>query len=291
MSWRPLILLFGLAACGGAPIPSEDLLLRIDVETREVELGQAFPLSVTRVWDKRLTPASWHDEVLTPVRLRLLETTRRENNSHVRETRTYAAYVFEPGDVVVPGPAFLAIEKRGGNQRRVDGNELRLRVRSALDPDRPGPVELPDRLPARRSWLPWALGGAALLLIVLLLAKRRPDQPAAAEPPPSPEAGPASHVRALERIEGLRQQHPQSHAGWLTLCVELSALLRDYLDERFALPAWTMTSEELLAAHPTTSLRRALHACDLVKFARHAPRPGQRDQLLDAAEAFVRETA
>ena len=57
MSPRRLLLLLVVAALppacgGGAPIPDEDLPLRVTAGAEEVALGKAFPLTVVRVWSR-----------------------------------------------------------------------------------------------------------------------------------------------------------------------------------------------------------------------------------------------
>ena len=83
--------------------------------------------------------------------------------------------------------------------------------------------------------------------------------------------------------------------------VEASNVVREYVRDRFGVPALEWTTEELMAdpwtaASPTaTAASRELVAgvltsCDLVKFALAASSPADRDRLLDAAEAFVTHT-
>ena len=83
-----LALLILGAACQEvqAPIPETDLLVRVEVGAREVELGKAFPVTVTRVWEKDLEPSEWDDASLSPLVVRLEERTLREDDVRVEET-------------------------------------------------------------------------------------------------------------------------------------------------------------------------------------------------------------
>ena len=267
---RSLLLALALAGACADETPIPDVPLEISAGTAEVELGKAFPLTVVRTWRRGRTPAAWDDEALAPLAVRLLETTHRENDRRVEETRRYRGYAFSLTDVRVPG--------------------LELRVKRALDPATPGPAELPgEPLPEPSSRWSWAVVGAALLAaFVLLLRRRRPPPAVAAPAPASAPPPPGPHVRALERLARLRRQQPQGREEISAYYVEASGLVRDYVAERFDVPADVMTTEQLIELQ--APLARVLPDCDLVKFARHAPDPSERERLLDAAESYVRET-
>ena len=115
-----LSLLAAVAACrDGAPIG--DAPLSITAAVREVPLGTAFPLEVLRTWSAGPAP-DWSDETLAPLYVRLVETSRRESEGRVEETRRYEAYAFALADLAEP---------------------VELRETRALDPTAPGPAELP----------------------------------------------------------------------------------------------------------------------------------------------------
>jgi len=260
MRRRPCICLLLLAAaCGrGAPIDGVEPL-RVTAAVDEVELGRAFPLTVVRAG--RALP-EWDDAALAPLHVRLRESSRREQGGLVEETRRYDAYAFTLDDLKEPVP---------------------LRVKRALDPEDPGPAELPEPLPARSRWYLW-LAGAAVALAAVAAIARRPSRPARPLPPAEPAPEPP-HTAALERLARLRAGAPRTPEDF----VETAALLRDYVGARFDTDAFVLTSQEIAARWPR--LADALALCDLVKFARHAPAPGARTRMLDDAEAFVREAA
>jgi len=180
---------------------------------------------------------------------RLVETGRREDGGRIEETLRYAAYAFAPGAITEP-------------------------VELSVEPiEAGGPPELPGELPG--GAFPWWI--ALLAAPLLLLLRRRRARPPAPEPPPSPP--PAPHLIALERLRRMREDPPE----------EPSEVLRDYVGERFHVPADVMTTEQLVGV--SEPLRNVLPRCDVVKYAGHRPAADERLELLDAAEAFVRETA
>jgi hypothetical protein len=288
-----LLLLLLVPACGDrAPIPDEELLLRIEADVDEVALGEGFALRVVRVWEKDLEPVSLEDDALAPLTVRLLETRRREDGRRVEETRLYRAHAFTLEPFAVTLPSLRAVPRGGGAERVVSGNRLALRVRRNLDPADPGSPDLPGGpLTEPQRWPLWSAAGLAALaaVAVLLLVRRRRAPTAEAAAPAAPEAEPPSGPveRALARIARLRASSPRGPEEVLDFHREAAALTRDYLAERFGLSVTPMTTEE---CHESVASLPAeiLAPCDLVKFARHPSGETERGRVLDAAEAFVR---
>jgi hypothetical protein len=291
--------LLASACADGPPIPEEDLLLRVETDVADVQLGQAFPLTVVRVWSKDLEPQEWSDEALAPLVVRLEGATRREDDERFEETRRYRGYAFALGEISVPAPSFAAHPRGGGAERVATAEPLQLGVRGALDPEAPGPPELPGGpLSERFPWIPWS---AALVLALaaaavgLRTSRRRPTAVPSLPPPPRDN----SHERALQRLRTLGGQRPERPDDIRAFHVEAAAVVRDYLEERFALGARELTSEEFVVASRVIDVLGAEHRglvvqvfaqCDLVKFARHAPRAPDRERLLEAATRLVLET-
>ncbi len=279
---------------------AQDLTLRVTAGVEEVGFGVAFPLTVERAWSEDLVPREWNDEVLAPLVVSLVDRDVQQDGRGVRETRTYRAWVFQTGDVTVPAPWFRARPRDGGLERVAIADDLRLEVVSALGAGEPGEVELPrGPFPPAFPWLQWtALGALAVAVLGGLTWRTRHRLRPPVEAPARPVIPP--HVRALERLRELRARIPRGREEVRADSVEASALVRDYIEERFAVRAPDMTSEEFLA-HPRTAsvldhahravLSEFLAHCDLVKFARREPEVADRDRQLDAAEAFVRETS
>ena len=111
---------------------------------------------------------------------------------------------------------------------------------------------------------------------------------------------PLAHEIALGDLRALRDGalFRESYLG--EFYVELSNVMRAYLEARFALRAPEMTTEEFLqAAHQGSemtgeergSLQIFLCEADLVKFARMHPNSNDADRAWTAADSFVRATA
>jgi len=136
-----------------------------------------------------------------------------------------------------------------------------------------------------------ALAGVAAVLLRKFLARSR-------------DGGSRTQVaeispldRALQRLGILREAYRDQEAE--AFSVEVSDIVRDFLEDVLEIPAREQTSEEFLhALSGKQDLPRVLHesmpafleACDRVKFARQELSSTEREPLLQTAEGVVRET-
>jgi hypothetical protein len=289
MSLRVFAPLLLLGACGGAPpVPEADLLLQVAFGVEEVELGRGFPLEVVRVWRKDLVPEAWSDRALAPLVVRLEEAAHREDGARVEERLRYRAHAFTPGPLTLAGVK-LAAHSASGEERAVFAEPARLRVLTTVDPAAPGPPELPDGpLAEPRPWWVRIAAGLALLAAAAFAVARARRRP----PPPSPEspARATPRDRALLALARIRARPaPDLHARQEDFA-EAAAVLREFVAERFGLPAAQRTTEEILAGAPSEALAALLRAADRVKFAAAKPGEAERRALLDGADAYVSRT-
>ena len=162
-------------------------------------------------------------------------------------------------------------------------------------------VEAPaPPFPPRFPWLPWGLGalGAAALLALVLWWRRRSRRARPAEA----EVRLPAHVTALRALSRLRHASRATAEEIDAFYVEVSRILRGYLEERFGLHAPERTTDEFLAelnaqgqASPLDGLQRGalagfLRQCDLVKFARAQPGVDVHEESLRTAEGLVEAT-
>jgi len=132
--------------------------------------------------------------------------------------------------------------------------------------------------------------GAALLAVRLFRRVRAP-----APPPPLPPA----HDVALADLQRLLSR------GWVEageaepFYVELSRIVRSYIERRFGLQAPERTTEEFIREAAESNTLAPVHQrvtrdflvhSDLVKFARARPGPEEMKAAAQAAERLVRET-
>ena len=145
-------------------------------------------------------------------------------------------------------------------------------------------------------WLYVLLLVALIAFVAALLVKRILSKPRTIlnMPPPPPP-----HEIALQALKRLLAK------GWIEsrniepFYVELSSIVRRYIEDRFHLRAPERTTEEFIREAVSSQMlspahqdltRNFLEQCDLVKFARHEPGQDDMRNASGAADRLIRET-
>lgn len=145
------------------------------------------------------------------------------------------------------------------------------------------------------------LGLLAVLVIAAVLLYffvfRRKDQ---ADSPIVRKAKKPAHITALERLDRLRREKAWQHNSTLKQYhTEVSETLRQYIEERFNLPALELTTDETLQVCRYSGviktvelehLQQVLTLADYVKFAKIKPYPNENELSLENAFKFVETT-
>jgi len=149
---------------------------------------------------------------------------------------------------------------------------------------------------ARRNLWIWLAVAAALLLGAAPFALRALAGWRAKADAKSAFELARSELDALLAGPRPRPDHPDKIDAFF---VELSGIIRRYLERRFSLRSPELTTErflEVVSASPSLTaahqelLRDLLRQSDLVKFAHHIPTPEAIQNAIDAAESFLAET-
>lgn len=222
----------------------------------------------------------------------------RKENGRIITARWYTLTIFATGDHLVPAPK-VRYRTPGEDLRDAEGNEVLVGVTSLLTQEKNATdirdIKPPEEVPF--DWRPYGLGAAAVLAVGLLGAGlfyvlNRPRRRRLLPPPPP-------HEVALTALNKLRTRHLIEAGKSEEYYVQLSAIVRRYLEDRFRLRAPEMTTEEFLTTVPGDGrlapphrrlLADFLSQADLVKFARHLPTPQDSEGAYTAARRFVEET-
>ncbi|QIK58713.1 hypothetical protein G7050_02190 [Dysgonomonas sp. HDW5A] len=114
-------------------------------------------------------------------------------------------------------------------------------------------------------------------------------KPVVVEPP---------HVIALHALDHVKVEKLWQQGKEKEYFTEVTDILRKYIEDRFGVSAFEMTSDEILnvvknfmiAESSTESLHQVLKLSDLVKFAKYKPFPDENDLSLVNAYLFVNQT-
>jgi len=153
-----------------------------------------------------------------------------------------------------------------------------------------GPVDLPGGFPFR------LLAILALLVIAAVAAKFLIKKFGGKERvlPPRP-----AHEIAYDDLRDLKMRGLPGQGRIKEYYIALSFIVRQYLENRFALRAPEMTTEEFLIAAKNRGefsselkalLKDFLLHCDLVKFAKYGPTPTEMDLSFESAKRLVDQT-
>jgi hypothetical protein len=222
----------------------------------------------------------------------------REERSGGRRAREWEMIALRPGRFPV-WTGSLVLARSDGSRESLDAPRLEIAIRTTLTATNREPRDIsglerwPDA-PMTRLLMALAVVTALALaaaLVAIALRRRKASPPPVRETPP--------HERALRAIRALRARGIPGPEGVEPYYVELSAIVRRYLEDAFALRAPEQTTEEFIRAASTSHkltlehqqlVAAFLEQSDLVKFARHLPAPSDMEAALAAAERLVCET-
>lgn len=260
-----------------------------------IDLWADMPATGTVAWPQFADTLTGTIEV---VEATVLDTVRKENGDltiHQRLTLTS----FDTGFMVIPPINFLFNNDSSKLQQTepmlVLVTELPVDIEAEIM-DIKGPMEVPF------NWKKYLLYGLiALVVIGLLIAAflywkkhRRPKAAPLARPVPTRPA----HEIALEKLEALRLKKLWQSDRSKEYYIELSDIVREYIEFRFGIMALEQTTDETIRSLQITgveaellqTLKGMLQLADLAKFAKYRPLADENDRSMDVAKEFVTRT-
>ena len=209
---------------------------------------------------------------------------------------TYTLDPLRPGTYVIP-PQKIALTA----DQSIDLPSVAYEARDLTESERQALAELKDILPLElapsRAYLLWAaLGLFGLLLVAgaaVLYLRRKTNVSA------MPEVILSPWERAQQRLKALAEKGYVETGDHEAYYVELSAIVRQYLEERFGIRAPELTTQEFIHEASSNALLKEEHRAflieflkhsDYVKFARYAPTPEQMQRVFGLVERFINET-
>ncbi|MBF0319529.1 MAG: hypothetical protein HQL01_06985 [Nitrospirae bacterium] len=208
----------------------------------------------------------------------------------------YVMRGFTPGEYVFP--SYTVKYKEVGIAKEARTPEVALTIRSTLydnDTQELAGIKDTEDVSGRRSL--WILAAVLLILAAAALAYYLIERWKAkkALPPPPRRA----HEIAYEALQRLKEKNLDKAGLIKEYFIELSSIVRYYIEDRFKLRAPEMTTEEFLLmvrnsgeltdAHKDL-LRDFLNRSDMVKFAKYGPSFDEIAGSFYAAQKFVDET-
>jgi hypothetical protein len=298
-----LCLLLGTSSCRRAvdePAGADGLhTVEVSASVDTIRIGDRVRVSLTAVHPAG-TRVEWPDMDDTEVWTLLDRRTEqhRLDDERMRSALRYTAVPFRLGvHPVAEGTVRFLAEGEDPVEREIPA--VPVEVESSIADEDTGVQPVKPLLNWPERWPRWmvVLAGIGLLALLLgWLAGRflsRSREPERAAPPPP------AHETALHALRVLWAKGYHQNGQGEPFFVELSAIVRRYLEDRLGLRALESTTEEFiraaagartLTAEHQTLVGDILVQSDLVKFARARPDASAMQSAFASAERLIRET-
>jgi hypothetical protein len=288
----------GLALVAGAV--HGQVSIRTDVDTTLVTVGDRITLTVS-VDHPSGASVVWPDSIdLSPFEVLGAQAMPPQDGAAGRTSAAvFLLTAFELGELEIPSFEVAVLAADGGREL-LETDRFGIEV-VTVGADETGdireirgPFSIPVSVVRVAGWLLVLL----LLLSIALFAYRRWRLAPHAEvvdagPPPRP-----AHEIALEALDRLESSPLLSRGEVKGYHIEVSEILRRYVEGRFTVPALEMTTWEIaegleragVGQEFREGLRRFLDQCDLVKFAKVRPDAHASHEVLELGRRLVRDS-
>ena len=299
-----IVLLVGLLAAAPAHAQRVEAYLSAD----SVTVGDRFTLTLVALHGFETLPsfpdpssgeAAFGDVEVLGVALSGGRTLDAESGTRL-DSVVYEATTFALDTAFVPAlPVFFSADP---DTFSIASTPMILPVSSLVPPEAAGIKDLAPLVEFAGPVWPYVLLGMAMLALVGLLIyylreRSRPPEPEAPPPPPEPRVSP--YEVAIKRLRQLEKADVEAPLEIKPFFVELSDLLRRYLEESLGVPALERTTRELMDEFENRTVRYKLpggapqrvygilELSDLVKFAEVRPPSAQSRMVLDETRKTV----
>lgn len=231
-----------------------------------------------------------------------IDTFQLDNEELQKQIQSFTITCFDSGSYRI-APSWFKINI-DGKMDSIPTNGVTLNVFSMQIDTTKGPtdIKMPYDAPLTlKEVTPYILGvmliGAIIFLILYSIKRRKNNQPIFSRPQKPKEPAHIVAIRELDRIKNEKIWQKGKSKQYYS---ELTEALREYIEDRFEIPAMEQTSDEtiesfnanksLLTGKLFTNLSHTLQLADLVKFAKYTPLPDDDSLSLANAYIFVNET-
>lgn len=297
-----LLLLF--LTCTGFNAAAQNIQVEAKLHQYTIRIGDQtkFFLSAHQPLKERVNFPKLSDTLTGKVQILSVKTdTVVDQNDRNQETvtATYTITCFDEGTYTIPALSF------GTPAGILKSNEVTLQVQTVKVDTTKGIYDIKQPMKVSYTFLDWLRDNwlwVAIPLVVILLAigvfiylKKRPKKEVViqVDKPLIP-----AHIIALNKLKALKEEKLWQQEQTKQYYIELSDVLREYLENRYAIKTHEKTTDEIFAGlrHISISdeyrnvLRQILVLADLVKFAKEKPLPAENEQSLESAMFFVLKT-
>lgn len=205
---------------------------------------------------------------------------------------------FDSGLFQIPSFTFSVISNSGGEPYLIKSDSFTLLVQTVQVDTTKGFKPIKGIIFVKTTWLDYVsyigigvLIAVVVIVLILYFIKRKKILPPKPAPPKEP-----LHDRIIRLLTELDQKQLWQKNKVKEYYVELTDIIRGYIEERFNTPALELTTDELLSKVQQNRelqpyyliLSSILHTADLAKFAKAQPLPQEHIEALDNSIQFVK---
>lgn len=273
------------------------------LDSQQILIGDQINLDLTATFNDGATVAwpVFKDTItgqLEIVQLSKPDTVKKETGETVIHQRLVITS-FDTGFIVLPPVHFVFNE----DSAQMLSTEPLLVFVSDIPVEMEADIkDIKEPLDVPYDWkklLMWALIILAILGVIvggILYWNKHRKQIEAPTARPKPKR--PAHEIALEKLEALRQKKLWQNDQTKEFYIELSDIIREYIEFRFDVLALEMTTDETTSAlklkgvseQHVGSLKQMLQMADLAKFAKYKPVSNENELCFDLAIQFVNNT-
>lgn len=304
--WILFLIVFFIAGCGSPKdqdlVGNEDLKAKAQVDRTSITIGDKIKYTITAYTNKNVEVEflPFNDKDLSGFAIKDFGSYSKVFLNKKTPVQWYILDNYVTGTYTLPKAVVKYKLPGENNWQRLETKEIKIEVKSLLtdSPEKSldikdihGPLNLPDKF----MLIIIITSGVLLLLAVSAglgfiiykhkQAKKVPQLPA--------------HIIAYKALENLKNKDYLLKGMIQEYYIELSNIVRHYLENRFSLRAPEMTTEEflitikdakILSYEQKDSLRDFLSNCDMVKFAKYSPEETEINNSMQLAKHLIDQT-
>jgi len=283
---------------------AQEASVKARIDANQITVGDQVRLFIEATHQPKLNRLQWAVIPDTFNSLEIVERgkidTSRQGDVFVYKQRLLVTG-FDSGSFTIPAFQFPIIPA-GDTAYTLQTDSFQLLVQTLpVDTTKPfkGIKEIIEVKSTWRDYIWWIVGGLVLLIlaIVVFVYFRKHKKTALPEPVVKTPSE-TNYDKALRLLAALEQQQLWQAGRIKEYYVQLTDILRDYIEDRFHTPAMELTTDELLQKakmHPEMGLQydrlaTILFTADLAKFAKAEPLPHEHTNAMHLSKEFILQT-
>ncbi|MCF8464275.1 MAG: hypothetical protein K9G41_05520 [Flavobacteriales bacterium] len=282
---------------------AQNATVKAELDSTQILIGDQVNLDLTVEFNDMI-PVAWptfKDTItgqLEIVKVSIPDTIKKETGETIIHQRLVLTS-FDTGFIALPPIAFMfnadSAQTLATEPLLIFVSDIPVEMEADIK-DIKEPYDVPFNWQSLIKWGLLALLVIALIVAGILLWKKYRKVPEAPKTRLKPKR--PAHEIALEELEELRHKKLWQNNQTKQFYIELSDIVREYIEFRFDVLALEMTTQETVSAlklkgldeTKTQSLKQMLQMADLAKFAKYTPISNENEQCFDIARAFVNAT-